>query len=82
MNQNRSSSIFVLFVALLLINPLLLAQSHSVDSPEPNAVIVGGTLFAPTNLSYNYSNINKLLGFLEFFSGPYLINFFHFNDLY
>jgi predicted phosphodiesterase len=52
MNQNRSPSICVLFIALLLINPLLLAQSHSVDSPEPNAVIVVGPyLQAPTENS-------------------------------
>jgi len=40
--KRRLIVIFVLMITLLNISPLVLAQSHSADSPEPNAVILAG----------------------------------------
>ena len=52
MNKNRLSFVSILCITLLFINSLLLAQSHSADSPEPNAVmVVGPYLQAPTENS-------------------------------
>jgi len=69
MNKKRSLFIVVLLFTLVYINPLLWAQSHNADSPEPNAIIVVGPyLQAPTedSMTVMWLTDRRCTGWVEY----------------